>query len=144
VIGAILVLLLNINTLTIGRTLYSNSVVRTAVSSVAAKTTSCPASESTQTCLADLQAQLSAAAQAGLPIGWGTVAGCIKAKPSCSWLQQHGILTRGGSGWQVVLVIVGFLITIIALTPGARFWYDLLGKLGSLRSTGPKPAPPAT
>ena len=43
VIGAILVLLLNINTLTIGRTLYSNSVVRTAVSSVAAKTTSCPA-----------------------------------------------------------------------------------------------------
>jgi hypothetical protein len=43
-----------------------------------------------------------------------------------------------------VLVLIGFLITIIALTPGARFWYDLLGKLGSLRSTGPKPAPPAT
>ena len=39
-----------------------------------------------------------------------------------------------------MLVLVGFLITIIALTPGARFWFDLLGKLGSLRSTGPKPA----
>ena len=70
VIGAILVLLLNINTLTIGRTLYSNSVVRTAVSTVAAKTTSCQG-KTQQECLAGLQSQLSAAAQAGLPIGWG-------------------------------------------------------------------------
>jgi hypothetical protein len=142
VIGALLVVLLNVNTITIGRTLYSNSVVRTAVSTVAANSTSCQG-KTQQDCLATLQSQLSATAQAGLPIGWGTVAGCIKAKPSCSWLQQHGILTRGGgSGWQVVLGIVGFLITIIALTPGARFWFDLLGKLGSLRSTGPKPASP--
>jgi hypothetical protein len=142
VIGAVLVVLLNINTITIGRTLYSNSVVRTAVSAVAAKSTSCQG-KAQPDCLAALQSQLSATAQAGLPIGWGTVAGCVKAKPSCSWLQRHGILTRGGgSGWQVVLVIVGFLITIIALTPGARFWFDLLGKLGSLRSTGPKPASP--
>ena len=26
----------------------------------------------------------------------------------------------------------------LALLPGARFWFDLLGKLGSLRSSGPK------
>jgi hypothetical protein len=39
--------------------------------------------------------------------------------------------------WQVVLILIGFLITIIALTPGARFWFDLLGKLGSLRASGP-------
>jgi hypothetical protein len=141
VIGAILVLLLNINTLTIGRTLYSNSVVRTAVSSVAVKTTSCPAGESTQKCLGDLQAQLSAATQAGLPIGWVTVADCAAPNIHCNWLDRRGILSRhGGSAWQVVLILIGFLITIIALTPGARFWFDLLGKLGSLRSTGPKPA----
>jgi hypothetical protein len=141
VIGAILVLLLNINTLTIGRTLYSNSVVRTAVSTVAAKATSCPADESKQTCLADLQTQLSAATQAGLPIGWGTVADCAAPDTHCTWLDRRGIFSRhGGSPWQVVLVLIGFLITIIALTPGARFWFDLLGKLGSLRSTGPKPA----
>ena len=42
-----------------------------------------------------------------------------------------------------MLVLIGFLITITALTPGARFWFDILGKLGTLRSTGPKPAPPA-
>ena len=144
VVGAILVLLLNINTLTIGRTLYSSSVIGTAVSTVAAKSTSCQ-NQSQQDCLSGLQAQLSAAAQAGLPIGWATVAACAKPKTSCSWLDQRGILSpSGGSGWEAALVLVGFLITIIALTPGARFWFDLLGRLGSLRSTGPKPAAPAT
>jgi hypothetical protein len=108
---------------------------------VAAKTTSCPADESKQTCLADLQAQLSAATQAGLPIGWGTVADCAAPNIHCNWLDQRGIFSRhGGSPWQFVLVLAGFLMTIIALTPGARFWFDLLGRLGSLRSTGPKPA----
>jgi hypothetical protein len=141
VIGAILVLLLNINALTIGRTLYSNSVVRTAVSNVAAKTTSCPPGESTQKCLGDLQAQLSAATQAGLPVGWATVSDCAAPNIHCNWLDRRGIFSRhGGSPWQTVLVLIGFLATIIALTPGARFWFDLLGKLGSLRSTGPKPA----
>jgi hypothetical protein len=144
VIGAILVLLLNINTLTIGRALYGNSVVRTAVSTVAAKTTSCQ-NQSPQDCLAGLQSQLSAAAQAGLPIGWATVSDCAAPKTSCNWLDQRGIFSRhGGSGWQVVLVLIGFLITITALTPGARFWFDILGKLGSLRTTGPKPAQPAS
>ncbi len=45
----------------------------------------------------------------------------------------------GNSAWQILLVVVGFLITIVALTPGAQFWFDLLGKLGTFRSTGPKP-----
>jgi hypothetical protein len=139
-IGAILVLLLNINTLTIGRTLYSSSVIGTAVSSVATKTTSCPPNESTQKCLGDLQAELSAATQAGLPVGWATVSDCAAPNIHCNWLDQRGIFSRhGGSPWQLVLVLIGFAITIIALAPGARFWFDLLGKLGSLRSTGPSP-----
>lgn len=140
VVGTTLILLLNINTLTVGRTLWNNSVVRTAVSTVAAKTTSCQ-NQSQQDCLAGLQKQLSDAAQAGLPIGWATVPDCAAPKTSCNWLDQRGIFSRhGGSGWEVVLVLIGFLITIIALTPGARFWFDILGKLGSLRTTGPKPA----
>ena len=52
----------------------------------------------------------------------------------------HYSAPQGNSAWQILLVVVGFLITIVALTPGARFWFDLLGKLGTLRSTGPKPA----
>jgi len=140
VVGTILILLVNINTLTIGRTLWNSSVVRTAVSSVAANTTSCQ-NQSQRDCLAGLQKQLSDAAQAGLPIGWATVPDCAVPNTSCSWLDQRGILSRhGGSGWELVLVLFGFLITITALSPGARFWFDILGKLGSLRTTGPKPA----
>jgi hypothetical protein len=140
VVGTILILLLNINTLTIGRTLWNSSVVRTAVSTVAANTTSCQ-NQSQRDCLAGLQKQLSDAAQAGLPIGWATVPDCAVPNTSCNWLDQRGIFSRhGGSGWEIVLVLIGFLITIVALTPGARFWFDILGKLGSLRTTGPKPA----
>ncbi len=140
VVGAILVLLLNINTLTIGRTLFTDSTVNTAVSAVAAKSTSCPPSQDPQACLANLQEQLSGAAQAGLPIGWGTVRDCVPAGTSCNWLDQRGIFSRhGGSPGQAALVLIGFLLTIVALVPGARFWFGLLNKLGSMRTTGPKP-----
>jgi hypothetical protein len=140
VIGAILVILFNINALTIGRTLYTESTVSTAISNVAAKVTSCPPAESQQDCLADVQAQLSAAATAGLPIGWGTVRDCTAPQARCDWLDQRGIFSRhGNSGWQLALVLLGFLIMIIALVPGAQFWFSVLSKLSILRATGPKP-----
>lgn len=140
-VGAVLVVLLNINALTIGRTLYTESAVSAAISSVAAKGSNCPASQTQQACLANLQAQLSAAATAGLPIGWGTVRDCTGPQVRCNWLDQRGIFSRhGNSGWQLVLVLIGFLIMIIAIVPGAQFWFGLLSKLGSLRTTGPKPA----
>ena len=142
VAGGILIILLNINALTIGRTLYAQGAVSTAISSVAAKGTDCPAKHETEeACLANLQAQLSAAATAGLPIGWGTVRDCTVPGAQCNWLDQRGIFSRHGNSWeQVVLVLIGFLIMIIGLVPGAQFWFGLLSKIGSLRTTGPKPA----
>ena len=62
---------------------------------------------------------MSAAAQAGLPLGWGTVPACSKQGAHCGWLAQRGITNpQGGSPWQVILVLLGFLTTIAALTPG--------------------------
>ena len=141
VAGAILIVLLNINALTIGRTLYTESAVSTAVSAVAAKGTSCPAGQNPQACLGNLQAQLSAAASAGLPVGWGTVRDCLAPAAKCNWMDQRGLFSRHGhSYWQLVLVLIGFLIMIIAIVPGAQFWFGLLSKIGTLRATGPKPA----
>jgi hypothetical protein len=140
VVGAILVVLLNINALTIGRTLYAESTVSAAISSVAANGGNCPAGQNRQACLEDLQSQLSAAAGAGLPIGWGTVRDCTAPLARCNWLDQRGIFSaHGNSAWQLMLVLIGFLIMIIALVPGAQTWFGLLSKLGSLRSAGPKP-----
>jgi hypothetical protein len=136
--GAILVILLNINAITIGRALYSNSVIGSAVATAAGNHPPCTTADST--CLGQLQTDLATVAQAGLPIGWATVSACADARPACNWWQARGITsTTGNSAWEILLVVVGFLITIVALTPGARFWFDLLGKLGTLRSTGPKP-----
>jgi len=141
--GAILVILLNINAITIGRVLYSNSVIGSAVATAAGNHPPCTSAD--PTCLGKLQTDLATVAQAGLPIGWATVSACADKRPACNWWQARGITrTTGNSAWQILLVVVGFLITIVALTPGARFWFDLLGKLGTLRSTGPKPASSST
>jgi hypothetical protein len=86
---------------------------------------------------------LSAAASAGLPVGWGTVRACRQPGARCNWLDQRGIFSPyGSSGWQLVIVLVGFLVMIISLVPGAQFWFGLLSQIGTLRATGPKPAGP--
>lgn len=137
--GAILVVLLNLNVVNIGRTVYTENAVSAAVSTVAAKATTC-SGQRQQDCLANLEGQLSAAAAAGLPVGWGTVRDCTEPGARCNWLDQRGIFSRhGNSGWQLVLVFIGFLIMIISIVPGAQFWFGLLSKLGSLRASGPKP-----
>jgi hypothetical protein len=144
VVGAILVVLLNLNALTIGRTLYTENAVSTAVSAVAAKAISC-SGENQRACLANLEGQLSAASAAGLPIGWGTVRDCTEPNAQCNWLDQRGIFSRhGNSGWQLVLVLIGFLLMIISLVPGAQFWFGLLTKINALRATGPKPTTAAS
>lgn len=145
-VGAIVVVLLNLNALSIGRTLYTENAVSAAVSSVAAKTTPC--TTVSQDCLSTLDGDLSAAASSGLPVGWGTVRACKEQGVHCGWWQQRGILSPSGSAGaqaaQVLLVLLGFLIMIVALLPGAQFWFGLLSKLGGLRSTGPKPASAAS
>ena len=139
VVGGVLIVLLNLNALTIGRTLYTENTVSAAISSVAAKGSEC-AGPKQQDCLANLVGQLSAAATAGLPIGWGTVRGCLPTNAKCDWWEKRGLLGQHDSGWQLVLVLAGFLLMIISLVPGAQFWFGLLSKIGSLRDTGPKPA----
>jgi hypothetical protein len=152
VAGAILVVLLNINTITIGHALYGDTATRTAVSTLASKGNPCPSTPNPdkqtlrvqQNCLESLESEVSAAAQAGLPIGWATVPACTVKGTQCDWLAQRGITNpQGGSPWQIILVLIGFLITIAALTPGAQFWFGLLVKLNSLRASGPPPAAPA-
>jgi len=145
-VGLVLVVLLNLNTLTIGHALYGDSAARTAVSSLAAQGNPCPATgQDQQKCLEGLESRVSAAAQAGLPIGWATVPACAEQGVQCDWWAQRGITNHdGGSAWQVILVLIGFVITIAALTPGAQFWFGLVVKLNSLRSTGPPPAASGT
>ncbi len=42
------------------------------------------------------------------------------------------------SGWALTLVPAGWLITTLAVSLGAAFWFDVLGKALQLRGSGPK------
>jgi hypothetical protein len=62
----------------------------------------------------------------GLPLGWG-------AKP------DDPRRPRDDFGWWFAKLL-GLAATIIALSLGAPFWFDLLGKATGLRGSGEKPA----
>jgi len=133
-VGTILVLLLNINALTVGRYLYADNsdVVNAAVSSVAEKSNPCPAgSPDQEACLKGVRKLVSAATEVEIPILWGTASDCADQRARCDWLEQHGSFGPGGNpNWEAMLFLLGFLLTIAALIPGARFWFGLLTKLG--------------
>lgn len=70
----------------------------------------------------------------GLPLGWDnptTARVCSHATRDCSrfWCQVR----------QVVLKLFGLLLTALALTLGAPFWFDMINKLVNIRSAGNKP-----
>lgn len=61
---------------------------------------------------------------------------CIRSIPlPIGW--PAGAVPRGWDGW--LLRLVGWALTIGALTFGAPFWFDLLNRVGSLRAAGAKP-----
>lgn len=142
-IGVVAVLLFNLSVLSIGQALYSDQALRGSVVTEATKASSCD-NKDPATCLRDLRAELDHAQTAGLPIGWGTVTDCSATSAKCNWFERVGLVDRHKSGAHnvgvVLLVVVGWALMVVALLPGARFWFDLLSRLGTLRSTGPKPA----
>ena len=86
----------------------------------------------------------------GFPIGWTYVEGSLWPYPApqacLSKPSPHGGTTfdcskSAGSvyWWTMLLALMGWLVTAIAIMLGAPFWFDLLNKLVSLRSS-PKPA----
>ena len=61
-----------------------------------------------------------------MPLGWDSAPGRPDARWYSSW---HGRLEKS----------VGWLMTALAITLGAPFWFDLLQKFMSLRTSGNKP-----
>ena len=65
-----------------------------------------------------------------VPVGWTPVANCVIPHVECNWLDRYGIFSRlGGSIGQATVTLIGLLLTIVALLPGARFWFNLLSRL---------------
>jgi hypothetical protein len=144
-IATALAIAFNVNAVGIGQSLYTDEALRGATVSQAVEAADCGKSTPAD-CLGKVRDQVAKTQDAGLPIGWGAVQSCA-GKSDCSWADKHGLTkSSGGFGGDVAtiaLVLIGYLLMIVATLPGARFWFDLLGRFGSLRSSGPKPPPAA-
>ena len=143
VLGAVLVLVFNLNALQIARSLYTDQVLRGSIVTEATRAAQC-GSKDPAACLQDVRGQIDRMRGAGLPIGWATVSAC--ATPArCSWWEQRGLAAPNATAASGLLsflfVLLGWVLMTLTLIPGARFWFDALSRLGSLRSTGPKPKP---
>jgi len=142
-ISLAIVLLLNLNVLTIAHSLYTDEAVRGSVVTQATQASNC-ANKTPAQCLQDLRATMDTVRGTGLPIGWATVQSCTIKGSGCNWLEDRGLWSHEGTGGasqlsHLGLILLGWGIMAIALLPGANFWFDILGRLGTLRTSGPKP-----
>ncbi len=115
IIAILVSVILGVDSIQLGKSLWINPALRTVAVEAATKTAGAQAPSGD---LKSLQSQLDGLDIPRAPYVWG------QSFPS--WLRDHGL---------------GFLITAIALSLGAPFWFDLLNKLVSLRSSGQKPEP---
>jgi hypothetical protein len=122
-LGLATALLLNINTLTIADSLSKNATLRRAVvvqAEVQARAASAPTTATLNP--ADEIRKL------GLPIGWSqsAVDDLLRPMQCCARTQRALAMLQIG---------LGYLLTALAITLGAPFWFDALNRLMVIRAT---------
>jgi hypothetical protein len=125
VFGIAAALVLQLDTIAIGRALYTTPSQRAVVVAAAGDGTLCPAGqpfEATRQCVTGQLDQLGAT---GLPIGWS------------GDQRPHGL-----GAW--LLKLLGLALTAIAASLGAPFWFNVLNRLGSLRNSERPPSSSAS
>ena len=125
-IALVVALGFNIDTVAIARSLYTDGAVRSAVLGVAASGNVCPPATNGTTASTDcLNTTITGLKELKLPVGWSS---------------QRFAEVKAMDFWQVVTKLFGLLLTTVAASLGAPFWFDQLNRLGSLRNVGTKPS----
>lgn len=163
--GLLAAVALNVDTLTIAGTLWSSANTQQVATIAAQATAAAKASTDPAHKPVTLQSELATLHALRLPIGWGTTDGCIIVyhvlhfapfsaiprlicpaatavmEPLPAPIAGQRPLTKVDSArW------LGWVLTALAISLGAQFWFDLISKLANLRAGG-DPAdvkPPAT
>jgi hypothetical protein len=118
VLAAAIVLALNADTVGIAQRLWTDKTLRDAVVA---------------------RAQSAAAQPDGVNAVATDVGGLEKLSIPLGWKIEHAPSSTGGWAELVALKSLGLLLTAAALTLGAPFWFDVLGKIARLRSSGDPP-----
>ena len=139
-IGAVMAIISNADTLQVGQRLADDAQLRAAVTALAAQVgTPDPQSKATFDTLqreaADtLQKRAITGGFGSVPVGW-------ERCPGWTLFNFAGCYRPGTSAaWSVVLKLLGLLLTAIAAAMGAPFWFGLLQQFNAIRSAGPKPS----
>jgi hypothetical protein len=131
IISIVLVASLNVDSINIAQVLWRLPTERAAVAAAAASQagSSSDASQSADSDVQDISALK-------LPIGW--TPSYAKSTPSTD--PRH--VPIGAASW--IIKILGLILSVLALSLGAPFWFQALGTIASWRQSGPKPAASAT
>lgn len=154
IIGFLIALFLNIDSINLTLYLWRDPTVRQVLVAEANNLASQPqASDGSQNpgvTLQDVQRQLD---ELNLPVGWGVTQITDSAQQSCSLFpatgNAFGIPILGtekclappqtSDRTNLLLKLVGIFITALAARQGAPFWFDMLKRVVNLRSTGANP-----
>jgi hypothetical protein len=134
--GILIVLVLNADTALIARTLWGDATLRDAIVAQAQATagtggTPEPCQDPGPACVAR---QLENVKALDLPLGWPDLR---VGDWTGSDYQDEARVPHNEA--EVILKILGLLVTAAALTLGAPFWFDLLNKITNFRVSGPPP-----
>ena len=145
VVGLVLAVMLNVDSFVVGNQLWKDPSLRQATNA-AAKTVATGASNSstTPTDCAALSTTTTTAAGTTAP---GTSPQEVAKGISCldelqlpiGWTTTKGDPRNFPAGWDVLGRLLGWLITGLALSLGAPFWFNALNELLGLRSSGSVP-----
>ena len=150
IIGLVLALLLNVDSIDLTLYLWRDPSVRQVLVARAAQLQSVDSQTQSNLPQAynDLNQQLE---DLNLPIGWGITD--IQDAGSCQPFPKTGqtfgipllasnrcLATQSTSQTNVLVKLLGILITALAARMGAPFWFDMLKRAVNLRGTGANPA----
>jgi hypothetical protein len=128
-IGLVIAVSANVSTLDLAWYLYRNEAARQAVTSAATEAVQRPPAAGDDRAAAD-SARASLAAL-NLPLGWSDTTRAL-----AFGVANPMRLTGWRWGLSLVLMpILGWLLTAIAITLGAPFWFDVLNRIMVIRST---------
>jgi hypothetical protein len=130
IIGLLVAILFNADTISISQSLWQDSALREAATEAAEDLLE----GDEQTKSKDAQELLG---ELGLPLGWSFQ--FPDDDPETP--ENHRDYPNTVEGW--ILKILGLFITGLAISQGSSLWFDVLGRLINIRSSGGKPAPEA-
>ncbi len=134
VIGAVLIVALNVNSLHLGKELWVESPVQLSAM-VAQANNTVASSPDYQKFHDNMNDSLGSLKNLDLPIGWASDKNFVAPNSVSNVGTDAGVILGAAPA-----NIIGWLITLFAITLGAPFWFDIAQNFVNLRNAGQKPA----